>query len=273
VSGVGQSTRLCIHGAAGRVGRLLLRVAQDDPSVTVVAAVARPGSAAVGRTELELVGLGVGGVAISDLVETALGQADVLIDFSQPEASARAITAAAAAQVAIVVGTTGLDDAAMAAITAAAQRVAVVVAPNTSVGAVILNDLARKAAAALGDGFDPEIVEVHHRRKKDAPSGTALSLAEALAFATGRDLTRELVTGRTGATGERPTAQLGVLAVRGGDVVGDHTVHFLGEGERLELTHRATSRELFARGAIRAARWAMGRPAGLYDMRDVLGLG
>lgn len=172
----------------------------------------------------------------------------------------------------LVIGTTGLNATERAAIDAAAKAVPVVFAPNFSIGVNTLFWLARRAAAALGSGFDIEVVEMHHNQKKDAPSGTAARLAEILCKARGLDPERDLRHGREGLVGARAPGEIGVHALRGGDVVGDHTVHFAAAGERIEITHRASSRETFARGALRAARWALGRPAGLYSMEDVLGL-
>jgi 4-hydroxy-tetrahydrodipicolinate reductase len=172
----------------------------------------------------------------------------------------------------LVVGTTGFSRAQQAELAQLAGRIPVVSAPNMSIGVNLLFRLAARAAEVLGESFDVEIVEAHHRHKKDAPSGTALRLAESVAHALGRDLSKELVTGRSGLTGERERSNIAVHAVRGGDVVGDHTVFFLGDGERVELTHKASSRGNFARGALRAASWVVGRGPGLYDMADVLGL-
>jgi 4-hydroxy-tetrahydrodipicolinate reductase len=196
----------------------------------------------------------------------------VWIDFSSPAATAANAAAAAERGAALVVGTTGVDAQGKQALTAAAARVPVVFAPNTSVGITVLLQLVAEAARLLGPGYDMEIVEAHHRMKRDAPSGTALRLAEALAEATGRDLGREARYTRQGDVGPRTGTEIGIQTIRGGDVVGDHTVFFLGDGERIEVTHRASTRDTFARGAVRAALWTAGRAPGLYDMRDVLGL-
>jgi 4-hydroxy-tetrahydrodipicolinate reductase len=212
------------------------------------------------------------GVAIVDDLAKALPGADVVVDFTSHEASARHAEACAEAGVALVIGSTGFTPEAKARVAAAARRVPVVLSPNMSVGVNVLFELVRQAAAVLGDAYDVEIVEIHHNKKRDAPSGTAVRLGEVAAEALGRDPKDALAYARHGILGERPPWQIGVQTLRGGDVVGEHTVYFCGEGERLELTHRATSRDQFARGAVRAARWIAGRPAGLYDMADVLGL-
>jgi 4-hydroxy-tetrahydrodipicolinate reductase len=204
--------------------------------------------------------------------EAALAQADVLIDFTAPEATRRIAEQAATRGVALVIGTTGLPDAVRAQLAAAAARVPVVASANMSLGVSVLFGLLDRAARALGDAYDVEIVELHHRHKRDAPSGTALAMGEVLAGALHRDLPRDARHGRSGQVGERTREEIGILAVRGGDIVGEHTAYFCGPGERLELTHRAQSREPFARGAVRAALWTRGRAPGLYDMRDVLGL-
>ncbi len=259
--------RIAISGAAGRMGQAILRIARGS-GVDVVGAIARPGSPAAGRDMGEVAG-GVGmGVLVSEDIGSALLGADVVIDFSRAEALRPLCAAAARAGVAIVSGTTGLDGIAERALDDAAAKVPVLWAPNTSVGVFVLAELAATAARLLGPGFDVEIVETHHRAKLDAPSGTALRLAEAVSAARGG---LRQTTGREGLTGARGDDEIGVLAVRGGDVVGEHIVHFLGAGERIELVHRATSRDLFARGALRAAAAIVGKPPGRYTMGDVVG--
>jgi 4-hydroxy-tetrahydrodipicolinate reductase len=265
--------RVAVIGAAGRMGRALIRAVTETPDAQLAAAVERPGSAELGDDAGILAGIGPLGVVLA-AARPAAGQADVWIDFSAPAASVANAQAAAGAGVRLVVGTTGLAAADKEEIAAAARRIPVVMAPNTSVGVTVLLRIVGDVARALGPGYDLEIVETHHRAKRDAPSGTALRLAEALAEATGRDLARSARTARQGDTGPRTDDEIGIQTLRGGDVVGDHTVHFLGHGERIEVTHRASSRDTFARGAVRAALWlcAPDRPPGLYDMRDVLGL-
>jgi 4-hydroxy-tetrahydrodipicolinate reductase len=241
--------------------------------MALAAAVERPGYPA-GQDAGAAAGLPPLGVLITDDLAGALARRpDVVLDFTTFEASAACAEACARAGVALVIGSTGFTPEARARVAAAARRVPIVLSPNMSVGVNAMFELVRRAAAALGDAYDVEIVEMHHRMKKDAPSGTAVRLAEVAAEALGRDPRADLRFQRSGMVGERPPREIGVQALRGGDVVGEHTVLFAGMGERLEITHRATSREQFARGAVRAARWVVGKPAGLYDMRHVLGLG
>ena len=236
--------RLAVVGASGRMGRAVVRLAHAE-GVEIVCAV---GSTDIGRDVGELAGVGAFGTCVVDgLAAIEHARADVVVDFSAPGATLALAPIAAAAGSALVSGTTGLGDDARAALDRAASQVPVLWEPNMSLGVHVLTELVSRAASALAD-WDAEIVETHHRAKVDAPSGTALRLAEAL--------------GR---------ANVGVHALRGGDVVGDHTVHLLGGGERLELTHRATNRDVFAHGALRAARWLVGRPPGRYSLRDVLG--
>jgi 4-hydroxy-tetrahydrodipicolinate reductase len=233
--------------------------------------VERPGPA-VGQDAGVVAGLGPRGVLVVDDLAKALHGADAVVDFTSHEASARHADACAGAGVPLVVGSTGFTPEAKAKVAAAARRIPVILSPNMSVGVNVLFELVRQAAEVLGDAYDVEIVELHHKKKRDAPSGTAVRLAEVAAEALRRDPKDALAFARHGILGERPPWQIGVQTLRGGDAVGEHTVFFCGEGERLELTHRATSRDQFARGAVRAARWIVGRPPGLYDMADVLGL-
>jgi 4-hydroxy-tetrahydrodipicolinate reductase len=259
--------KLAVVGAGGRMGQAILRLAREDGSIELVGASDAPGSPDVGRDVGEVSRLGVWGVVLSGSTEDALLGAEVCIDFSSPRATASVAQACARAGVALVSGTTGLQDDALQAIDEATKSIPVLWAPNTSAGVQVLAELVREAVARLGPGYDIEVVEVHHRRKVDAPSGTALRLVEA-AREGRQGLT--VVAGREGTPGARKAEEIGVLAVRGGDVIGDHTVHLLGDGERIELTHRATSRDLFARGALRAARFLLGKAPGRYTMRDVI---
>ena len=263
-------TRVVIAGAAGRMGRTLLALAFRDSSLRVAGAFEAPGHPAVGSDAGALAGAGASEVRIADRPADALGPGVVLVDFTWPEPSLEHLRAAARAGAAAVVGTTGFGPEQQREIEEIARSTAIVQAANMSVGVTVLAEITTAVARRLGNAFDIEIVEAHHRMKKDAPSGTALALARAAA--TGREARLEewAVYGREGQTGERPREQMGVLALRGGDVVGDHTVFFFGTGERLELTHRAQSREAFASGALRAAAWLGNRPPGLYSMRDVL---
>lgn len=259
-------SKVCVLGPSGKMGRELIRLIDEDTrgSMALFAAVDRPGSEILGKP---LIGSGV--VPVDDIA-AGLAEADVYIDFTAPEATIQAAQIARERGIAAVIGTTGLGPDGEAAVAALSERVPVVYAANFSLGVNVLLGLAERAAAALGEDFDIEIVEFHHKHKRDAPSGTALALAEALR--RGRGDTLEYRLAREGDVGPRGKDELGVLAVRGGDVVGEHTAYFFGDKERLELTHRAGSRSIFAAGALRAASWVVGKPAGRYTMRDVLGL-
>ena len=264
--------RVVVAGASGRMGGHIIRMVAADPELALVGATERAGFPP-GLDAAAAAGLPPSGVPVTAELEPVLASgADVVVDFTSSEASAAHAEACARAGAAHVIGSTGFSREARARVEAAATRIPVVLSPNMSVGVNVLFALVREAARTLGDAYDVEVVEMHHRKKKDAPSGTALRLAEVAAEALGRDPARDLAFARHGMIGERPPREIGVQTLRGGDVVGEHTVFFAGEGERLELTHRATSRDQFARGAVRAARWVVGRPAGLYDMADVLGL-
>jgi 4-hydroxy-tetrahydrodipicolinate reductase len=263
-------TPLVVCGAAGRMGQLLVRLAAADPGARLVAAVEAPGHPAIGRDAGEVAGIPALGVAIGDVFAPPAGS--VTLDFTVPDAALAHIERAAEAGAAIVVGTTGFSAAERARAETLARRTRAVIAPNMSVGVAVLDNLVQAAARTLGPGFDVEVVEIHHRLKRDAPSGTALKLAETAVAVRGGTLRERARFGREGEPGPRTDEEIGVLGLRGGDVIGDHTVFFLGSGERLELTHRAQSRECLARGAIRAALWLAGQPVGLYSMRDVLGL-
>jgi 4-hydroxy-tetrahydrodipicolinate reductase len=263
--------KIVVTGAAGRMGTQIARLVRATEGMVLHGAVERPG-VAQGQDAGVLAGLGPLGVPVVDDLAKALPGAGVVIDFTSHEASARNAEVCAEKGVPLVIGSTGFSAEAKARVAAAAQRIPVVLSPNMSVGVNVLFELVRQAAHVLGEDYDVEIVELHHKKKRDAPSGTAVRLGEVAAEALGRDPKDALAFSRHGIIGERPPWQIGVQTLRGGDVVGEHTVFFCGEGERLELTHRATSRDQFARGAVRAAQWIVGRPAGLYDMAAVLGL-
>ncbi|WP_374348714.1 4-hydroxy-tetrahydrodipicolinate reductase [Chitinimonas sp.] len=264
------SLRVAIAGVSGRMGRVLIdTVLASDCRLTV--ALDRPGSPMLGQDAGQALGVHTGVAIRSDFAE-ALRDADVLIDFTRPEGTLAHLAACRALGVNLIVGTTGFDDAGKAALHAAASDIGLVCAPNFSVGVNLSLKLLDMAARVLDTGYDIEIVEAHHRHKVDAPSGTALRMGEVVANALGRDLAQCAVYGREGVTGARDPSTIGFATVRGGDVVGDHTVMFMGEGERLEITHKASSRATFAQGALRAARWLQAQPAGYYDMQDVLGL-
>ena len=264
---------VAVCGAMGRMGRAILAVLKERPYGLVLAgAVEAPGHPLLGQDAFEAAGAGKAGVPVTDDLAAALAGADVAIDFTGPEGSARNAETAAAGGKAIVIGSTGLSPGQSARILAAASRIAVVQSPNMSVGVNLMFKVAADVARVLGEEYDVEIVETHHRFKKDAPSGTAVKLADAVAAALGRNMEEVGMYGRRGMVGERPRKEIGVFAVRAGDVVGEHTLVFGGIGERLEITHRAHSRDTFARGAVRAAAWVSGKPAGLYDMAAVLGI-
>jgi len=267
--------RLAIAGAGGRMGQALIEAVFAMPGVVLAAALDVAGSPATGRDAGERFGRSTG-ISVGNDVHAALRDADVLIDFTRPEGTLAHVAACAAAGVGAVVGTTGLNDAQKATLAAHAQSVAIVCAANMSVGVVVLLSLVEQAAARLGPDYDVEIVEMHHRHKVDAPSGTALQLGEAVAAGRGRRLADCAVYAREGHTGERAPGAIGFASLRGGDVVGEHTVIFAGAGERIELAHKASSRQNFAAGALRAVHYVAGRRAagavGVSDMRDVLGL-
>jgi 4-hydroxy-tetrahydrodipicolinate reductase len=263
-------TPIVVCGAAGRMGRALVALIAAEPGARLAGAIEAAGHPALGRDAGEVAGAGPLGVAIGAAYAPAAES--VTLDFTTPAAALAQLEAAAAAGAAIVVGTTGFTPDERARAEALARRTRTVLAPNMSAGVTVLESLVAAAARALGPGFDVEIVEVHHRLKRDAPSGTALRLGEVAARARGAALEGRARFGREGHPGPRTDEEIGILGARGGDAVGDHTVLFLGAGERLELTHRAQSRDCLARGALRAALWVAGRPPGLYTMRDVLGL-
>jgi 4-hydroxy-tetrahydrodipicolinate reductase len=256
--------KLAVAGAGGRMGRALIEAIQADGADTLAAALDVAGSPSLGQA--------AGGVEIGQDIAAAVGAADVLIDFTRPEGTMQHLDACVRHSKAMVIGTTGLSDAERKKISEAAKKIPIVLSPNFAVGVNVLFRIAETAARALGEGYDVEIVEAHHKHKVDAPSGTALKLGELIASALKTDLPSAAAHGRHGDTGERPAKQIGFHAIRGGDVVGEHTVLFLGAGERLELAIRSQSRMTYAGGALRAAKWLRGRPAGLYDMFDVLGL-
>lgn len=260
--------KLAVFGASGRMGRAVTRLAHEAADIRLVGAISAPDDPAVGRDVGEVAGSGPIGVQVTADLSSGLLGADVVIDFSVAAAVPALFATCEKQGVAVVSGTTNLDERGRAALQRAASKVPVVWAPNMSRGIQVLAEIVQHALRRLGAEFDVEIVEVHHRKKLDAPSGTAVRLAEAA-----REVRSELreLRGRDGEVGARTDDEMAVFGVRGGDVIGDHTVHLLGPAERLELTHRATSRDLFARGAIAAARYVVGRPAGRYTIADVLG--
>jgi 4-hydroxy-tetrahydrodipicolinate reductase len=267
---VSDNVEIALIGAAGRMGLAVVRAAAAHPKVAVSAAVDHPSSGRIGSDLGELADIGATGVTVgSDLVE-ALAEVDAVVDISHPDATRAVIEAATAAELPLICGTTGLAEETHAAFDLAARRIPLLYTPNLSPGIAVMTELLSRAVAALGQGYDIEITEIHHRDKIDAPSGTALALARAAAEARG--LTDKAFRhGREGRTGTRSTEEIGVLALRGGRVFGEHTAMLAGEHERLEITHRAASRDLFAEGAIRAALFIAGKPPGRYTMADVLG--
>lgn len=264
-------TRIGIVGAGGRMGRMLIEATLKDDRVKLGAAFDLPGSASIGKNAGELVGLS-SEVLIEDDLEAGLGKIDCLIDFTRPQGTLGHLALCRKAGVGMVIGTTGFEAEGKAVIAEAAKDIPVVFAPNMAVGVNLVFKLLDTAARILNQGYDIEIVEAHHRLKIDAPSGTALRMGEVVADALGRSLDDCAVYGREGVTGERDPSTIGFATVRGGDIVGDHTVMFCGIGERVEVTHKASSRMPYALGSLRAARFLSGRKSGLFDMQDVLGL-
>lgn len=265
------ATRIGIVGADGRMGRMLIEATLKDERLVLGGVFGVEGSPVIGKAAGELVGMSCDVVVSSDL-EAGLKNIDCLIDFTRPEGTLAHLECCRQAGVAMVIGTTGFDAQGKAAISAAAQHIPVVFAPNMAVGVNLVFKLLDTAARILNQGYDIEVVEAHHRLKVDAPSGTALRMGEVVADALGRSLEECAVYGREGVTGERDPSTIGFATVRGGDIVGDHTVMFCGIGERVEVTHKASSRMPYALGSLRAARFLAERKNGLYDMQDVLGL-
>ena len=261
-------TRVVGSGAAGRMGRRVVALVAHDPDCQLAGAVEAAGCAEVTRDAGELAGVGKLGVTVEDEFD---GAADVLIDFSTPEGFSRACDAAEAKGMALVSGTTGIPQKSLDKLNELSEKIPLIHAPNVSVGVNVLLKVLSEVARAVGEGWDVEIIEAHHRHKADAPSGTALRLAEAVSAALGWKLKDVVCHGRSGRPGERPRAQIGMHAARAGDIVGDHTVLLAGVGERLEFIHRAHSRDTFASGALRAAKFIQGRSPGIYTMAHVLG--
>jgi len=263
---------IVVAGAAGRMGNRIVACLAGQSDLRLVAALEAPGHAAIGRDAGELAGIGKAGVSVGGDAAAEISRDRVLIEFSVPEASLAHLRLVAQSGARAVIGTTGFTAAQRAEIGELAKRAAIVLSPNMSVATNVAFKLLATMAKALGDEYDIEITEIHHRFKKDAPSGTALRMAEVVAEALGRDLDQVAVYGRQGLPGERTRPEIGILSLRSGDVVGEHTVSFGTLGERLELVHRAHNRDTYARGALRAARFVAARAPGLYSMADVLGL-
>ena len=264
--------RIAVMGAAGRMGKTLVEAVQQAPQAQLCAAIDRPDSSLIGADAGELAALGRLGVNLAGDLRAVLDSFDVLIDFTHPSVTLQNLEICRQAGKAMIIGTTGFSAQEKQRLADAGKDIPIVFAANFSVGVNLCLKLLDTAARVLGDEVDIEIIEAHHRHKVDAPSGTALRMGEVVASALGRDLEKVAVYGREGQTGARARETIGFATVRAGDVVGDHTVLFAGEGERVEITHKASSRMTFAKGAVRAALWLQDRPAGLYDMQDVLGL-
>ncbi|SAL69724.1 4-hydroxy-tetrahydrodipicolinate reductase [Caballeronia telluris] len=263
--------KIAIAGASGRMGRMLIETVLNDADAKLAGALDRTGAPQLGQDAGAFLGKTTG-VVLTDDIERVFADAEFLIDFTRPEGTIAHLEAALRHGVKMIVGTTGFDDAQKAQLRAAGEKIGIVFAPNMSVGVNVTMKLLEFAAKQFAEGYDIEIIEAHHRHKVDAPSGTALAMGEVIAGALGRDLKDCAVYGREGVTGERDPSTIGFSAIRGGDIVGDHTVLFAGIGERIEITHKSASRLSYAQGALRAARFLAGRDAGFFDMQDVLGL-
>ena len=266
-----EAIKIAVVGASGRMGRMIIESVLKDPSVKLVAAIDQLGTSAIGKDAGEMVGMPCG-VPVSSDIEAGIAKADCLVDFTRPEGTLEHLAICRQHRVGMVIGTTGFDEQGKALIAEAAREIPVVFAPNMSVGVNVVFKLLDMASRIMDEGYDIEIVEAHHRHKIDAPSGTALRMGEVVAKALGRDLKTCAIYGREGVTGERDPSTIGFATVRGGDIVGDHTVMYCGTGERVEISHKASSRMPYALGSLRAARFLADKSAGLYDMQDVLGL-
>ncbi|MEW6715297.1 MAG: 4-hydroxy-tetrahydrodipicolinate reductase [Nitrospirota bacterium] len=263
---------LIVSGAAGRMGGRIITLANDNKESKIIGALERKDHPKIGSDAGETAGVGKINVALSGDINDIKAKADVLIDFSEPTTAVKLVKAAADEGIAMVIGTTGLSSEAVETIKSCSGKIPIVVAPNMSVGVNLLLKVLKDVARVLGDDYDVEIIEAHHRLKKDAPSGTALRMAQVIADALGRNLEETAVYSRKGIIGERTKKEIGMQTIRAGDIVGEHTVLFGGIGERIEITHKASSRDTFAGGALKAAMWVRKQPPGLYDMQDVLGL-
>ncbi|RYE75619.1 MAG: 4-hydroxy-tetrahydrodipicolinate reductase [Oxalobacteraceae bacterium] len=263
--------KIAVAGASGRMGRMLIEAIRNAPDAQLSGALDVAGASGLGTDAAAFLG-STSGVLITDDLDQALSEADLLIDFTRPEGTLKHLEYCAEHGIKMVIGTTGFDEAGKAAIASAARHTALVFAPNMSVGVNVTMKLLEMAAKSFAEGYDIEIIEAHHRHKVDAPSGTALQMGEVIARALGRDLNEVGVFAREGVTGARDPSSIGFATIRGGDIVGDHTVLFAGIGERIEISHKSSSRVTYANGSLRAARFLAGRDVGLYDMQDVLGL-
>ena len=267
-----QSINVGVIGAGGRMGRMLIEAVQENPQTTLNAAIERQGSSLVGADAGEVAAIGRLDVQIVDDLKAVINDIDVLIDFSLPDATEQNMQICAANKVAMVIGTTGFNEQQEQVLTEASKQIAIVYAGNYSTGVNLSLKLLAMAAKAFGNDADVEVIEAHHKHKIDAPSGTAYMMAEAVAEARGQNLKDVAVYGREGQTGERKAGSIGIHAIRGGEIIGDHTVMFIADGEVVEITHRARARMTFAAGAVRAATWVIKQEVGQYNMQDVLGL-
>ncbi|MGH7806932.1 MAG: 4-hydroxy-tetrahydrodipicolinate reductase [Thermodesulfobacteriota bacterium] len=265
-------TRVAVAGIAGRMGGRILSLLQQEEGIKVVGATEAQGNRAVGKDVGIVTGVNGINVIVSDKIEEAASAADVIADFTTPAATLKNAEYASKARKAMVIGTTGFNEKEQERIMKLAESFPCVISPNMSIGVNVMFETARRLAGLLGNEFDVEIIETHHKHKIDSPSGTALRLGEVVAEALGRDFKKVARLERHGQVGERKKGEIGIQAIRGGDVVGEHAVIFFGAGERIELTHRASNRDNFAKGAIRAVKWVVGKPPGIYTMKDVLGI-
>jgi 4-hydroxy-tetrahydrodipicolinate reductase len=263
--------KVAVSGAAGRMGQRII-VAAKEAGCTISGALERPGHELVGQDIGLIAGCGKLDVAVSDDLNAVVAGCDVLIDFTTPKVSLKNLEVCALKKKTIVIGSTGFTPEERTFAAELAKDIPVVLAPNMSVGVNVCFKLLKDVAKTLGDDFDVEIVELHHNKKKDSPSGTAVRMGEVVAEALGRDYNQVANYHREGICGERTKEEIGMQTVRGGDIIGEHTVYFIGQGERIEISHRAMTRDMFSRGSVRAAKWVVGQKPGLYDMQDVLGL-
>jgi len=264
--------KIAVCGAAGRMGQRIINAVVEAEGVELSGALERPGHPLVGQDAGLIAGCGALGVLLSDDLNAVIAGCDALIDFTAPKVSLKNLEACGLQRKAIVIGSTGFTPEERALAAELARDIPVVLAPNMSVGVNVCFKILKDIARTLGDDFDVEIVEAHHRLKKDAPSGTAVRMGEVVAEALGRDYNKVANCHREGITGERTREEIGMQTIRGGDIIGEHTVYFIGMGERIELSHRAMTRDMFSRGSVRAAKWVVSQQPGLYDMQDVLGL-
>jgi len=264
--------KVIVSGAAGRMGRAILESLYDEDELELGAALEKKGHPAIKKDAGELIGIGAWGVAVSAFSKKAMKSGDAMIDFTYPQGTVQMVEEARTHGKPLVIGTTGFSQDQLKKIESAAKKIPIVLSPNMSIGVNVMYKLIQEASAALGSAYDVEIMEIHHRLKKDAPSGTAIRMGEVLAAARGTSLQQSGRFTRQGNIGARPAGEIGIQSLRAGDVVGEHTMTFAGPGERIELTHRAHNRNNFSRGALMAAQWLVGQEPGLYDMMDVLNL-